>query len=67
MEESLGSFEENYKKLELLSQELQSNRISIDQLVPRMKEALDAIKICKTVLQRTKSQLSEIGAEFEKI
>ena len=58
------SFEENFKKLETLSQELQDNKVSIDQLVPRMKEALTAIKICKEVLKETKSQLKEINQEF---
>ena len=59
------SFESNFKKLEQLSQELQSNKVSIDELVPRMKEALDAINVCKTVLKKTKSQLSELSSQFE--
>ena len=57
-------FEENFQKLEKLSQELQENKVSIDQLVPRMKEALTAIKVCKEVLVETKSQLTEIQTEF---
>ena len=52
------SFEENFNKLEVLSQELQENNVSIDELVPRMKEALDAIKVCKSVLKETNSKLS---------
>ena len=48
------SFEANFKKLEELSQELQDNKVSIDELIPRMKEALSAIKICKDVLKETK-------------
>lgn len=58
------AFEENFGKLEQLAQELQENKISIDDLVPRMKEALGAIKVCKEVLRETESQLSEISAEF---
>ncbi len=57
-------FEKNFKKLEKLSHELQENRISVDQLVPRMKEALSSIKVCKDVLKETKSQLNEISKEF---
>lgn len=57
-------FEKNFKKLEMLSNELQENKISVDQLVPRMKEALSAIKVCKDVLKETKSQLNEISKEF---
>ena len=60
-------FEKNFKKLELLSQELQENKISVDQLVPRMKEALSAIKVCKEVLKETKSQLNEISKEFSEL
>ena len=59
-----SGFEENFKKLEKLSQELQENKVSIDELVPKMKEALSAIKICKEVLKETKSQLKDISAEF---
>lgn len=59
------SFEANFKKLEVLSQELQGNKVSIDQLVPRMKEALGAVKVCKEVLKETKSQLKELSAEFQ--
>lgn len=60
-------FEVHFKKLESLSEELQQNRVSIDELVPRMKEALVSIKVCKEVLQETKSQLTEISREFEKV
>ena len=58
------SFEENYRKLEQIAQELHENRISIDQLVPKTKEALEAIKVCKALLRETKSQLKEIQDEF---
>jgi exodeoxyribonuclease VII small subunit len=58
------SFEENFQKLEKLALELQENKISIDELVPRMKEALEAIKVCKDVLKETRLQLKEMSAEF---
>lgn len=61
------AFEQNFRKLEELSQELQENKVSIDQLVPRMKEALESIKVCKSVLKETKSQLSQVNAEFEEL
>jgi exodeoxyribonuclease VII small subunit len=65
--ESRQGFEENFRKIEALALELQENKISIDQLVPRMKEALSAIKICKDVLKETRSQLNEINAEFAEV
>lgn len=61
------SFEKNYNFLEKLSGELQENRVGVDELVPKMKEALEAIKICKDVLKETKSQLNEINQEFEEL
>ena len=62
-----SSFENNYKKLEGLAQALQENKVGIDELVPKMKEALSSIKVCKQVLHETKSQLKEIEREFEEI
>lgn len=59
------SFEKNFKKLEQISLELQENKISIDELVPRMKEALHSIAVCKSVLKETKAQLTQISAQFE--
>ena len=70
MEEKKGEgakFETNFKKLEALSQQLQENRISIDELVPRMKEALESIKVCKGILKETKSQLKELNQEFSEL
>jgi len=61
------SFENNFKKLEALSQELQDNKVPIDALVPRMKEALEAVKICKDVLKNTKVQLNQLSAEFAEL
>lgn len=61
------TFEANFRKLEQLAQELQNDRVSVDELVPRIKDALEAIKICKGVLQATKSQLTEIEAEFAEL
>ena len=59
------SFEENFKILESLAQALQDNKISIDELIPRMKQALEAVKICKDVLKETKHHLKEISSELE--
>ncbi len=59
------NFEENFQKLEDLSKELQEDNISIDELIPRMKEALESIKICKDILKDTKIQLTKISKEFE--
>jgi len=57
-------FDENFKILESLSKELQSGAISIDELIPKMKQATDSIRVCKDVLKKTKIQLEEIESEF---
>ncbi len=60
-------FQTNFDKLEKLSSELQENKVSVDELVPRMKDALEAIQVCKEVLKNTKAKLSEINKEFEEL
>ncbi len=57
-------FDENFKILESLSKELQSGAVSIDELIPKMKQATDSIRVCKDVLKKTKVQLEEIESEF---
>lgn len=57
-------FETNFSKLEELSEQLKDNTLSIDELVPRMKEALASVRICKEVLKNTEAQLEEISMEF---
>ena len=66
-EQNNTSFEGNFKKLEQLSKELQEDTVSIDELVPRMKEAIESIKICKEVLQETKIKLAEVSSEFDEL
>ena len=59
-----AGFDENFKILEALSKELQSGSVSIDELIPKMKQATDSIRVCKEVLKKTKIQLEEIEGEF---
>ena len=59
-----NSFEENFKKIEGLAQELEDNKIGIDQLVPRLQDAFGALKVCKQVLSDTELKLEEIETEF---
>lgn len=64
---SSETFEEKFKFLENLSKELGDGSISVDQLVPKMKEASAAIKTCKEVLKNTKLELVEVEKEFEEL
>lgn len=58
-------FEDNFKILETLSKELQDGKVSVDELVPKMKQASEAVKVCKEILKVTKIQLKEIEGEFQ--
>lgn len=58
-------FEENFNLLEVLARDLQNGKISVDELVPKMKEATQAMKICKDVLKKTRIQLNEIESELQ--
>ena len=60
-------FEEHFKNLEQLSAELNDNKVSIDELVPRMKKAVASIRVCKDILKETKLQLKEISEEFKEL
>jgi exodeoxyribonuclease VII small subunit len=60
-------FEEKFKFLEDLTKELGEGSISVDQLVPKMKQATEAIKICKSVLKETKIELQQVEKEFEEL
>lgn len=64
MAENNSGFEANFKKLEGLARELQDNKVTIDELVPKMKEALSSFKVCKEVLKETRSQLTQLSSEF---
>ena len=67
MSKNEKTFQANFEKLEKLSTELQQNKVTVDELVPRMKDALEAIQVCKEVLKSTKAKLVEINKEFEEI
>lgn len=64
-EKTVVSFEENFKLLETLAQELQENKVSLDELVPKVKKASEAFKVCKEFLKETKEELTKIVNEIE--
>ena len=61
------SFETHFRKLETLSGELQQNKVTIDELVPRIQEALTSLRVCKDVLAKTKAQLNQVTEEFAEL
>lgn len=65
--EAKESFEQHFRLLESFANDLQDNKVSIDSLINRMKDALKSVKICKAVLARTASQLQELKGEFAEL
>lgn len=60
-------FEENFFLLETLAKDLQNGQVSVDELVPKMRDATKAMKVCKEVLKNTRIQLSEIETEINSL
>lgn len=54
------NFEENYKKLQEIANKLkQGQQISVDQLLPLIKEATVAYEKCKSRLQAVNTAVNE--------
>ena len=67
MPEKNKKFEENFSLLDSIAKELQGGNVSVDELVPKMKEAAKSMKICKDILQVTKIQIKEIENEIQSV
>ncbi|MBL7662781.1 exodeoxyribonuclease VII small subunit [bacterium] len=66
-ENKTGSFTSHYTKIETLVKELETNKISVDELIPRLESALDSLQVCKSMLSKTQLRLSEIKQELEQL
>jgi exodeoxyribonuclease VII small subunit len=64
MAEKNKKFEDNFMLLESVAKDLQSGQVSVDDLVPKMKEAAKAMSVCKEVLKSTKIRIQEIEKEI---
>ncbi len=67
MADTHKKFEDNFMLLESIARELQSGQVSVDELVPRMKEAAKSMKVCKEILKKTKIQIQEIEKEIASV
>ncbi len=62
-----AKFEPNFRILEKLAKDLESESVGIDELVPRAREGANAAKCCFDVLQQCDKELVEIDRLFTSI
>jgi exodeoxyribonuclease VII small subunit len=60
-------YEENYQKLEQISESLNRDEIGIDDLVEKTREALDAARVCMDILNRQKGEFEVLEKEFNQL
>jgi exodeoxyribonuclease VII small subunit len=59
------SYTEAYSELESILEKLENNQLDIDQLTEKVKRASELIKICKSKLFDTESEIEKIMKEIE--
>lgn len=60
------TYEEAYRELEQIAQEIEHETVSVDVLAEKVKRASDLITLCQTRLKATESEISKIIARMEK-
>lgn len=53
-------YEEAFTRLQALVEEMESEQISVDELVPKLKEAVALAKACKAKLHEAEKEVSKI-------
>ncbi len=60
-------YEENYRRLEEITDSLNRDEIGIDDLVEKTKEALQAARVCMDILNRQKGEFEALEKEFDQL
>lgn len=53
-------YQQAFSRLEQLVEEMESDRIGVDELVPRLKEAAELVGICKAKLHDSEKEVKKI-------
>ncbi|MGE5340334.1 MAG: exodeoxyribonuclease VII small subunit [Candidatus Omnitrophota bacterium] len=61
------NYEDNYAILEKIIESLNKDEISVDDLVEKTKEALDAARTCMDILNCQKGEFKKLEIEFSKV
>ena len=60
------TYEEAYRELEQIAQEIEHETVSVDVLAQKVKRASDLIALCQTRLKATEGEVNKIIARMEK-
>jgi len=60
------SYKTAYEKLESIYKELSEGNIEIDELENKLKESLEYMRICKEIIKKQETKVTDILKEIEK-
>lgn len=60
MAEEQMTYERAYEELEAIMQELQEDKISVDELTTKVKRAAELITFCNDMLRSTEAEVNKI-------
>lgn len=63
----IKNYDENFKLLKSISEDLKNGNLGIDELVKKGKEATSAANICLDILKTERGNFKTIEEELEKI
>lgn len=58
------TYQKAYDELEAIMQDLQADRISVDEMTVKVKRAVELITYCNTMLRATENEVSAIVKEL---
>jgi exonuclease VII small subunit len=67
MSKESKKYQENFKRLEKISEELSSNDVEIDKLIEKGKIATSAAKECIKILKEEKGKFKTLEEELENL
>jgi exodeoxyribonuclease VII small subunit len=67
MKDKTGSYEENYRVLEKITESLNRDEIGIDDLVEKTKEALNSARVCMEILKKQKGEFKKLETDFAQL
>lgn len=67
MNDKSGSYEENYRILEKITESLNKDEIGIDDLVEKTKEALNSARVCMEILKKQKGEFKKLETDFAQL
>jgi len=62
-----GQYEENYRKLESITESLNKDEIGVDDLVEKTREALRSAHVCMEILKKQKGEFKKLETDFSRL